>query len=71
MHVDRRDVNRSLPSHSARRHGDDSMDVDLPDPEAERRLQERWRFDADDTPSVGPSGSEEQDRALVEDYDSR
>lgn len=51
---------------------DDAMDVDDAkevDEEADRRLSERWKFDADDGPPYGPSGSEEQDRALVDDYD--
>lgn len=50
---------------------DDSMDVDqtVEDPEADRRLSERWRFDSDDNPPNGPSGSEEQDRVLVDDFD--
>lgn len=47
------------------------MDVDQQDEdsEADRRLNEKWRFDADDGPSYGPTGSEEQDRVLVDDYD--
>lgn len=49
---------------------DDPMDVDtVEDPEADRRLSERWRFDSDDNPPYGPSGSEEQDRVLIDDYD--
>lgn len=35
------------------------------------RLVERWRFDMDDSPAIGPEGSEEQDRVLVNDYDKR
>ncbi|KAF8806044.1 hypothetical protein BYT27DRAFT_7339296 [Phlegmacium glaucopus] len=47
-----------------------TLDVDE-DPEGERRrLQERWKFDADDAPPVGPDGSEEEDRTLVDDYDN-
>jgi enhancer of polycomb-like protein len=47
------------------------MDVDE-DAEGERRrqLEERWKFDADDAPPVGPDGSEEQDRTLIDDYDT-
>lgn len=32
------------------------------------RLSERWKFDDDDGPAIGPDGSEEQDRVLVDDY---
>lgn len=40
--------------------------------EAERRktLEERWKFDVDDTPPIGPEGVEEHDRQLVDDYDA-
>jgi len=49
---------------------DEPMDVDE-DPEEEerkRRLDERWRYDTDDVPPVGPEGADEQDRILVDDY---
>lgn len=35
------------------------------------RLSERWKFDDDDGPAVGPDGSEEQDRVLVDDYEPK
>ncbi|KAF4622202.1 hypothetical protein D9613_009361 [Agrocybe pediades] len=50
---------------------DAPMDVDE-DPEEEerrRRLEERWKYDMDDVPPVGPEGADEQDRVLVDDYD--
>lgn len=49
------------------------MDVDEDDSDVElrRRLSERWKYDADDMPAVGPQGSDEQDRVLVDDYDSK
>jgi enhancer of polycomb-like protein len=39
--------------------------------EAERqeRLEERWKFDIDDIPPVGPDGAE-HDRQLINDYDT-
>jgi enhancer of polycomb-like protein len=43
------------------------------DPEGKeqyRRLEERWRFDWDDLPLIGPEGVEENDRFLVDDYDT-
>lgn len=43
------------------------MDVDE---EPIRRLAERWRYDDDDTPRSVPSDQDEQDRVLVDDYDS-
>ena len=50
---------------------DKPMDVDE-DQEGERRrqLEERWKFDSDDAPLVGPDGSEEQDRTLIDDYET-
>ncbi|KAK2462409.1 hypothetical protein APHAL10511_005715 [Amanita phalloides] len=36
-----------------------------------QRLTERWRFDPDDGPVYGPQGADEQDRILVDDYDSK
>ena len=50
---------------------DKPMDVDE-DQESERRrqLEELWKFDSDDAPPVGPDGSEEQDRTLIDDYET-
>ncbi|KAF9467645.1 enhancer of polycomb-like-domain-containing protein [Collybia nuda] len=39
--------------------------------EETERLLSRWRFDEDDMPAVGPQGADEQDRILVDDYDSK
>jgi enhancer of polycomb-like protein len=39
--------------------------------ETRRRLKEQWRFDEDDGPAVGPLGSEEQDRILVDDFQTK
>ncbi|GJE91699.1 enhancer of polycomb-like domain-containing protein [Phanerochaete sordida] len=36
--------------------------------ERSRRLEEQWRFDADDEPAVGPEGPEEHGRKLFDDY---
>ncbi|EIW79222.1 hypothetical protein CONPUDRAFT_59856 [Coniophora puteana RWD-64-598 SS2] len=44
---------------------------DEEDEETATRLRERWRFDQDDVPPVGPDGPEEQDRMLVDDYEPR
>ena len=50
---------------------DGPVDVDE-EQEGERRrqLEERWRFDSDDSLPVGPDGSEEQDRTLIDDYET-
>ncbi|KAJ7132115.1 enhancer of polycomb-like-domain-containing protein [Mycena epipterygia] len=45
---------------------DDDMDV-----EDLNRLKERWRFDSDDCPAVGPDGADEQDRVLTDEYDPK
>jgi enhancer of polycomb-like protein len=38
------------------------MDVDAENQEEDenRRLVERWKFDMDDSPAIGPEGPEEQ-----------
>jgi enhancer of polycomb-like protein len=41
------------------------------DKEKEWRLRDRWLFDGDDCPTVGPEGQDEQDRVLVDDYEPR
>ncbi|KAH7923575.1 hypothetical protein BV22DRAFT_1015104 [Leucogyrophana mollusca] len=41
------------------------------DEEHRSRLRERWKFDQDDDPVIAPEGSEEQDRLLVDDYDTK
>jgi len=48
----------------------EEMDVDEDSEELERRrrLEEIWKYDMDDSPSVGPEGVDEQDRVLVDDY---
>ena len=45
-------------------------DEDPANEEQCRRLGERWRFDWDDLPPIGPEGVEENDRVLVDDYDA-
>jgi len=37
--------------------------------ESQKRLEERWNFDIDDMPPVGPDGAEEHDRHFIDDYD--
>lgn len=44
------------------------VDVDAEEVEIRQRQEERWKYD-DDAPFVGPEGSDEQDRILVDDYD--
>ncbi|KAG1815349.1 enhancer of polycomb-like-domain-containing protein [Suillus variegatus] len=49
------------------------MDAIIPDDDEEMssRLRERWKFDQDDEPTVGPEGTDEQDRILIDDYDPK
>lgn len=69
MHLDRRStVTSSVPRRESPTDLD-AMDVDVDNNEQTKQLQERWRFDSDDAPSIGTSSSEEQDRHLVDDYD--
>ncbi|TFY53253.1 hypothetical protein EVG20_g10201, partial [Dentipellis fragilis] len=35
------------------------------------RIRERWLFDSDDEPPVGPDGSEEENRTLIDEYDPK
>ncbi|KAF7309638.1 Enhancer of polycomb-like protein [Mycena indigotica] len=43
-----------------------SQDVDE---ESWQKMRERWRFDVDDEPVMGPNGFEEQHRSLIDEYD--
>jgi enhancer of polycomb-like protein len=36
--------------------------------ETYRRLKERWAYDEDDEPAVGPEGQDESSRKLVDDF---
>ena len=50
---------------------DEPMNVDEdPEDERQRQLAERWKFDEDDALPFGPDGSEEQDRTLIDDYET-
>lgn len=75
VHIDRRDFNtRSIGmkrKRSALLPSDDEMDAEEDDEESERkrRLEERWKFDLDDVPAVGPRGADEENRILIDDYD--
>ena len=44
--------------------GDSDDERDVEDEECAWRLAERWKFDEDDDPVVGPEGSDEQDHVL-------
>lgn len=68
----RRSALLALQSRAAKAAANDAMVVDDDDSDEElsKRIQERWRFDSDDGPAVGPLGSDEQDRVLVDDYQS-
>ncbi|XP_006456605.1 hypothetical protein AGABI2DRAFT_195675 [Agaricus bisporus var. bisporus H97] len=73
--LDRRDY---VP-HLFKRHKRDSevdesqmeLDGDAEEVERQRRLEEQWRFDQDDTPTSGPQGPDEQDRMLVDEYQTK
>lgn len=44
------------------------FDSDDEDQERYRLLKERWAYDADDEPAVGPEGQDESSRKLLDDY---
>ncbi|KAJ3557054.1 hypothetical protein NP233_g11834 [Leucocoprinus birnbaumii] len=76
--LDRRDIGLRFPPPKRlklEQSSDDSkaMDVDDDSEEAERqrRLEERWRYDQDDMPAVGPQGQDEQDRVLMNEYQTQ
>jgi enhancer of polycomb-like protein len=54
-----------------RLHEGESDDDNESDEERTWRLAERWKFDEDDPPAVGPEGLDEQDRVLVDDFDPK
>ncbi|KAH9935624.1 uncharacterized protein B0H18DRAFT_976555 [Fomitopsis serialis] len=64
VHLDRR-------SHSTHLSDSSSSDDDVEEEEHKQRLAERWKFDADDVPAVGPDGPEEKDRVLIDDYEPK
>jgi enhancer of polycomb-like protein len=74
--LDRRDsTSRSIPLKRQKNNPNDSkeMDVDEDPEESERqhRSEERWKYDQDDMPAVGPQGQDEQDRVLVDEYQTK
>ncbi|KAH9949542.1 enhancer of polycomb-like-domain-containing protein [Amylocystis lapponica] len=77
LYVDRRFLSRPAPPKRSRTHEQPpDSDSEAPEDEAEdqersRTLEERWKYDDDDEPAVGPNGADEQDRMLVDDYDTK
>jgi enhancer of polycomb-like protein len=71
--VDRRQAaSRSSIRRLPRRRRPQPADSDSDDDnEKEWRLRDRWLFDADDRPTIGPEGQDEQDRVLIDDYEPR
>jgi len=52
-----------------RRPLNDVLEEELPEmQELSWRVRDRWKFDNDDEPAIGPDGPDEQDRMLVDDY---
>lgn len=52
----------------------ENTDIKMDDGEDDERASmaaERWRYDLDDGPAVGPEGPDEQNRILVDDYESK
>ncbi len=49
----------------------DKDQEDSEEQERERRLEERWKYDQDDVPAFGPQGPDEQDRVLVDEYQTK
>jgi hypothetical protein len=79
LRVDRRTTRRSPPrdellSYPRRLTKPTTADSEMPEEEstAEKevswRIRDRWLFDADDEPSVGPDGPDEKDRVLVDEF---
>ena len=53
---------------SASTGSEESEDKYATDREVSWRIRDRWLFDADDEPSVGPDGPDEKDRELVDEF---
>ena len=77
--MDRRATRQSLPSDELLRYprrlsSTASVDSEMAseesnaDKEMSWRIRDRWLFDADDEPSVGPDGPDEKDRVLVDEF---
>lgn len=47
------------------------VDEDPEELERRRRLEEQWKYDQDDVPAFGPQGQDEQDRVLVDEYQTK
>ncbi|OCH93358.1 hypothetical protein OBBRIDRAFT_328810 [Obba rivulosa] len=75
LHIDRRSVRRRTGRTSVKSDThpwlakDDSTGPDAR--EQTRILEERWRYDDDDSPPTGPDGPDEKDRTLIDDYDPK
>ncbi|KAI0047478.1 hypothetical protein FA95DRAFT_1518958 [Auriscalpium vulgare] len=62
------DESFTLPRRSPR----SSLDAEDADAqESARRIRERWKFDHDDEPPLAPEGVDEQDRALVDEFNTK
>ena len=79
LRVDRRTPRQSPPSDELLRYprrlsSPASADTRVSDEESATakeiswRIRDRWLFDADDDPSVGPDGPDEKDRNLVDEF---
>lgn len=73
--LDRRDLTPRLSKRRKRETGVDEskidVDGDVEELERQRRLEEQWRYDQDDAPTFGPQGQDEQDRVLVDEYQTK
>ncbi|KAG5649953.1 hypothetical protein H0H81_001331 [Sphagnurus paluster] len=49
-------------------HGTEDVEMEELEVEVQSNLEERWRFDMDDVPTVGPDGPEDRNRVLIDDY---
>ena len=79
LRVDRRTARWSPPrdellSYPRRLTSPTTVDSEIPEEEATAekevswRIRDRWLFDVDDEPSVGPDGPDEKDRVLVDEF---
>ncbi|KAI9453934.1 enhancer of polycomb-like-domain-containing protein, partial [Russula earlei] len=76
LRVDRRFARRSLAGDGLSGSGrltsslsaDSNMSEEVTTKEVSWRIRDRWLFDADDEPSVGPDSPDERDRVLVDEF---
>lgn len=67
----RQKLNPSPDNSKAMNMGEEEEDEGEEKLERQRQIEEQWKYDQDDMPAVGPQGQDEQDRILVDEYQTK